>query len=139
MGDTTPMTGKKLTLEFFNEQCNKVPEKMIEPSRLDHLYNQYAKLYTSEDFFVHKMRAALKGGSKEVSVFLEGTEMSSNYQIDDIIGLFNEEYGKEKKPSLESLLRANLSDQFKLKSKTIVTRDCNGDWGEDYQVLLYWD
>lgn len=135
MGDTTPMTGKKLTLEFFNEQCNKVPEKVIEPSRLDHLYNQYAKLYTSEEFFIHKMRAALKGGGKEISVFLEGTEMSPNHQIGDIIGLFNEEYGKEKKPSLESLLRAKLSDQFKLKSKTIVTRD----WGEDYQVLLYWD
>lgn len=138
-----PITEKKLDIAFFYAAYTKIREAELKQAiedrqaRLDVMYEYYAQKFTSENFLTGAVASAIKEGKTEASVFGEYEDEVKNIRYADFHVLFNEEYGKEKKPSLKSLLMGNLSDQFMTVTMTKKKQRLSGYYNH-YEVSIFW-
>lgn len=140
---TIPVTGKKLSIDFFYRayaaEKDKELKLLVEQKqlKLDRIYELCAEKYTSIEELTAMIGDSIEDGKMKCSVFCYNEDGSIGLCYTDFIALFNEEYGKEKKPSLKSLLMGNLSDQFSLMTTTRTYKTYSGSYNE-FDISVFW-
>lgn len=146
MDDT--ITGKQLSIDLFrdayqrNENSAKSRESReiyLSPKEKDLaiLYATYTSRFTSQIWLTDRIVGTMAKRETKVVVFSEEEYGSRHTNCDDFRKLFNEEYGKEKRPSLRSILTGNLSQDFTLSEEELVFQEAGDSYGQ-YKVYIHW-
>lgn len=119
---------KRLSLKYFHDEyiVYKEEEKasMLKRKRevLEDLYDSYALDFEDPDYVYSVMMEAIDNGKTEVPVFYEEEDPDICLWSDDLEALFARQT-MDGLPSLGSLLRNQLSDEFRFHAKTSDIRD----------------